>query len=209
MSTLQAWPCPRAPGPDRCRARDGHVPRARTIRVGEPGGSGLSCYAPAPSRRPCPRSTRCSGATSWLPCSLPGHARPPSGVREVPNDLWQIDATEVRLRSPKEGLVLDTIDYPSQRNQMWLSMRTAAVNLRRLINLGLNHSGSCSLIPALSQRRPAGHRIAAIRRASAEAFHAVGEPRMLFLQRSPQARAARPLPQPSAFPRREMRKLWV
>ncbi len=27
------------------------------------------------------------------------------------------------------------------RNQMWLSLRTAAINLRRLVNLGLDHSG--------------------------------------------------------------------
>ncbi len=27
------------------------------------------------------------------------------------------------------------------RNQMWLSVRIAAINLRRLIKLGLNHSG--------------------------------------------------------------------
>ena len=34
------------------------------------------------------------------------------------------------------------------RNHMWLSMRTAAINLRRLINLGLDHSGGWILSPA-------------------------------------------------------------
>lgn len=34
------------------------------------------------------------------------------------------------------------------RNQMWLSVRTAAINLRRLVNLGLNHSGGWVLAPA-------------------------------------------------------------
>jgi IS5 family transposase len=34
------------------------------------------------------------------------------------------------------------------RNQMWLSVRTAAINLRRLVNLGLDHSGGWILPPA-------------------------------------------------------------
>jgi IS5 family transposase len=34
------------------------------------------------------------------------------------------------------------------RNQMWLSARAAAINLRRLINLGLDHSGGWILQPA-------------------------------------------------------------
>jgi len=34
------------------------------------------------------------------------------------------------------------------RNQMWLSVRAAAINLRRLINLGLDHSGGWILLPA-------------------------------------------------------------
>jgi hypothetical protein len=34
------------------------------------------------------------------------------------------------------------------RNQMWLSVRSAAINLRRLINLGLDHSGGWILLPA-------------------------------------------------------------
>ena len=35
-------------------------------------------------------------------------------VREVSNDLWQIDATEVRLSSSKKAYVLDTIDDHSR-----------------------------------------------------------------------------------------------
>jgi len=35
-------------------------------------------------------------------------------VREVSNDLWQIDATEVRLASRRKGYVLDTIDDHSR-----------------------------------------------------------------------------------------------
>jgi len=34
------------------------------------------------------------------------------------------------------------------RNQMWLSVRTAAINLRRLVNLGLDHSGGWVLASA-------------------------------------------------------------
>jgi len=85
----------------------------RTIPAGGLGGSGPSSHEQGPHRRRSPRSTRRFGGTISSPCS----PRPKASkrfVREVSNDLWQIDATEVRLSSRKKAYVLDTIDDHSR-----------------------------------------------------------------------------------------------
>ena len=43
-------------------------------------------------------------------------------VREVANDLWQIDATEIRLRSRRKAYVMDTID---DHSRLLLAIRAA------------------------------------------------------------------------------------
>jgi len=52
-------------------------------------------------------------------------------VREVSNDLWQIDATEARLSSRKKAYVLDTIDDHSR-----LLLAALAASVRRAMRLG-------------------------------------------------------------------------
>ncbi len=83
----------------------------RIIHVGERGGSEPSFDAPVSIRQPSPPSTKCFRRNHLVtdqPSKRPKATK--RFEREVPNDLWQIDATKVHLEDGTEVWVVDALD---------------------------------------------------------------------------------------------------
>ena len=83
----------------------------RIIHVGERGGSEPSFDAPVSIRQPSPPSTKCFRRNHLVtdqPSKRPKATK--RFEREVPNDLWQIDATRVLLADNSEVWVVDALD---------------------------------------------------------------------------------------------------
>jgi IS5 family transposase len=108
-----------------------------------------------PRCRGCPLRDRCTRSERGRTIALhPHHAHLAEARRLAQEEEFQLIYR--RHRPMAERSIAWLVAHGHRRvryrgvvrNQMWLSIRTAAINLRRLINLGLDHSGGWILGPA-------------------------------------------------------------
>ncbi|MFD0480586.1 transposase [Nonomuraea thailandensis] len=135
-------------------------PAGHTVRSPRPGAVTSSAASPSPDYAP-PAAARTvhhrqdrPGAHHPPPPSVAGRRPPPSRHQAATDPAWQDDYR--RWRPMVERAVAWLVARGNRRlryrgtpaNDRWLHHRAAALNLRRLINLGLTHTnGIWTLIP--------------------------------------------------------------
>ncbi|WP_326581508.1 IS1182 family transposase [Actinacidiphila glaucinigra] len=133
-------------------------PAGHTVPLSDPGGRHQQRKAAFKDRcTDCPLRQRCTNAKAGRTLTIrPHHDLQTAARHQAATDpTWQADYR--RWRPPVERAVAWLVQHGNRRlryrgtiaNNTWLHTRAAALNLRRLINLGLTHTdGTWTLSPA-------------------------------------------------------------
>ncbi|MGX4694877.1 IS1182 family transposase [Streptomyces sp. JNUCC 63] len=132
-------------------------PAGRTVLLGDPAGQHLQRKAFFAERcTNCPLRQRCTNARNGRILTIrPHHDQQAAARRTATHPDWQ--AAYRRWRPPVERGIAWLVAHGNRRlrylgtlkNDTWLHTRAAALNLRRLINLGLTRSNNTwILVPA-------------------------------------------------------------
>ena len=125
-------------------------PQGHTVRINPTGAARFG-----PRCRGCPVRDRCTTSRTGRDLNVhPQHDLMKAARQDAMTEEFQ--RTYRRHRPMAERSIAWLVAHGHRRvryrgvvrNQVWLSARIAAINLRRLINLGLDHSGGWILSPA-------------------------------------------------------------
>ena len=122
-------------------------PAGRTVALGRPQADGNRQAQFKTRCRGCPLRERCTTATAGRVLTIhPHHALLAAARRTAADPAWQDEYR--RWRPPVERAIAWLVAHGNRRvpyrgvtkNNTWLHHRAAALNLRRLVNLGLTHT---------------------------------------------------------------------
>jgi hypothetical protein len=122
-------------------------PAGHTVALGRPQADGNRQAQFKTRCRGCPLRERCTTATAGRVLTVhPCHALLAAARRAAADPAWQDEYR--RWRPPVERAIAWLVAHGNRRvpyrgvtkNNTWLHHRTAALNLRRLVNLGLTHT---------------------------------------------------------------------
>ena len=125
----------------------GHLPGRAHSRAGPPPGCGTRQAQFKALCRDCPLRVRCTTSKTGRVLSVhPQHALLAAARRAATDPAWQAEYR--RWRPPVERAIAWLVAHGNRRvpyrgitkNNTWLHHRAAALNLRRLVNLGLTRT---------------------------------------------------------------------